>query len=371
MFSTRYPRSYRWVRAAFASAAAGALAACGADGSGSDPTGSDAGVGRGSSDGSSAVGEAGLDAALGAADADEGLVADAARDASTGCLSPEGGSGAGCYALACAGTTSRSLSENRDRLVADLAKRKCTDRCALWAALSQAERYIFLMDTAYLGDATSRVYPPGASNVETALDHAVALYSINAPDGSTLGGQDYNRIYLGFDALATCVMRSFATANPAHTVGYNQWLKSDDVAGPHGPFTQREMIYWYKAFYDLQSEGPQFHHWAKDSDFDQSGLNQRAGVCGVTDRSMTELTIAFDTFHNSDPLGDYAGRGGTGSQIVDQHVTVPANFSYTPTGCAVTAPVNTDPYGGNTFAGRGPVLINGACTSPTLGDGGC
>ena len=292
--------------------------------------------------------------------------------------SPDGADGgAGCYAITCT-TTVHSLQENRDRLVADLAKRKCTDACTLWAALNQAERYIFLMDTAYFGDPTSRLYPPPSTNVETALDHAVALYSINGPlagqgvDGSGRGGNDYNRIYLGFDALGECVMRNFAEANPAKTAGYNMWVKSDDLAGPHAPFTQREMIYWYKGTFDFQSEGPQFHHWHQDSDFSQSGINQRLGVCGNTDRSLVESTIAFDSYHNSDPLGNYSGRGGYGWQIVGQHSSIDPDWAYEPTGCPVTAPVNTDPYGGGTFAGMGPVQeSDGGCSAPVLGDAGC
>jgi hypothetical protein len=306
-----------------------------------------------------------------------GGMADAGPD---GCGSPgEGGAsdgGALCYANACPGVV-HTLQANRDRLVADLATRKCTDSCTLWAALNQAERYVFLMDTAYFGDPTSRLYPPGYDNLETALDHAVAMYSINGPlagqgtDGSGRGGNDYNRIYLGFDTLGECVMRNFTLANPTQEAGYNQWVKSDDLAGPHAPFTQREMIFWYKEWYDLQSNGPQFHHWHQDSDFTQSGINVRLGVCGCTDRSLTESTIAFDFYHNSDPLGDYSGMGGYGWQIVSMYVTIDADWAYMPTGCPVTAPVNTDPYGGGTFAGMGPTLVNGVCVATPIGDGGC
>jgi len=286
--------------------------------------------------------------------------------------------GAGCYAITCNAGGVHTLQENRDRLIADLARRKCTDSCTLWAALNEAERYIFLMDTTYFGDTSSRLYPPPSTNAETALDHAVALYSINGPlagqgvDGSGRGGNDYNRCYFGFDDFAKCVMRNFTAANPSMTAGYNMWVKSDDLAGPHAPFTQREMIYWYKAFTDLQSNGPQFHHWHQDSDFTQSGIDARLGVCGNTDRSLVESTIAFDFYHNSDPLGNYAGRGGYGWQIVDQHSSINADWAYMPTGCPMSAPVNMDPYGGGTFAGMGPSAISGGgCTNPVLGDAGC
>jgi hypothetical protein len=281
-----------------------------------------------------------------------------------------------CYGSATPATV-HTLQANRDRLVADLAKRKCTDSCTLWASLNQAERYVFLMVTTYLGDTSSRLYPPSYDNLETALDHAVAMYTINGPmagqgtDGSGRGGFDYNRIYLGFDPLAECVMRNFPIANPADTPGYNKWVKSDDVEGPHHPFTQREMIFWYKTIYDLQSNGPQFHHWHQDSDFTQAGINVRLGVCGVTDLSLSEMTIAFDAYHNSDPLGDYATMGGYGWQIVSQRSSVDAGWDYTPTSCAVTPPVNTDPYGGGTFAGMGPSLDAGGCYETPITDGGC
>jgi hypothetical protein len=290
----------------------------------------------------------------------DAIVVDAPSDASTA-IACATGAGSGCYAIAC-NVVPQSLQANRDRLVADLARRRCTTSCALWAALDQAERYIFAMDTAYFGAPASRVYPTSTGKLDTALDHAVALYSINGPDGSTLGGLDYNRIYVGFDALAECVMRDFAIAG-------NEWVKSDDLAGPHAPFTQREMIYWYKALYDLQSEGPQFHHWHADADATQSGLNARLGVCGVTDASIVESTIAFDFTHNSDPLGDYATRGGYGWQIVDQHVGIAAEWDYTPTGCAVTPPVDTNVSGGS-YAGMGPKLVNGVCVPPPPLPGG-
>jgi len=296
------------------------------------------------------------------------------------CTTGDAGADAGCYAITCDSGGVHSLQANRDRLVADLARRKCTDSCTLWAALNQGERTIFLMDTAYLGAPSSLLYPPGSASAETALDHADALYSINGPDAGQgilyngLGGNDYNRIYLGFDALAACVMRDFTIANPAHEAGYNQWVKSDDLAGPHAPFTQRDMIAWFKAALDPQTQGPQFHFWHQSSDFTQSGLDQRLGVCGVTDPSVTELTIAFDTIHDSDPLGSYpsdgASKGGLGWQIVDQFVGIDAQWTYTPSGCPATSPVNTSVTGGGTFAGMGPSLDGSACTSPALEDGG-
>ena len=81
---------------------------------------------------------------------------------------------------------------------------------------------------------------------------------------------------------------------------------------------------------------------------------------------------------NADPyleqtwVGDYSGRGGYGWQIVAQHSSIDPNWAYVPTGCPTSAPVNTDPYGGGTFAGMGPVQqSDGGCSAPVLGDEGC
>jgi hypothetical protein len=315
----------------------------------------------------------------GASGADAGP--DASPDAAPPqCAVPDGGGDAGCYAITCGPGNPRSLQDNRDRLLADLATRKCTDRCTLWAALNEGERDVFLMDTAYLGAPASLIYPPGSANAETALDHAIALYSINGPDAGQgvlyngMGGNDYNRIYLGFDALAACVMRDFSIANPTHVAGGNQWVKSDDLAGPHAPFTQRDMIAWFKATLDPQTQGPQFHFWHQDSDFTQSGLDQRLGVCGIADPTITELTIAFDTIHDSNPLGSYpadgTSKGGPATQIVDQFVGTGADWTYTPGTCSASAPVNTSTTGGGSFAGMGPSLVGSACAPAVSPDGG-
>jgi hypothetical protein len=379
-------KSSRWLGLACALALAGPpfwLLACGG---GSTPEGTpEAGPGSDGATGSDAYprrdvaqgtdgrnpGDSGPDRKADAEDAPGESAADAA--AGTGTCTGDAGAGDSCYAITCT-TTVHSLQENRDRLVADLAKRKGSASCAFWATLNQAERYIFLMDTVYLGAPASLVHPPGSSEMDTALDHAVAMYSINGPEAGQgvlangLGGNDFNRIYLGFDTLAQCVMRNFAIANPSHESGYNEWVKSDDLAGPHAPFTERDMIKWWKVFPpDLQSQGPQFHFWAKDSDFTQSGLDARCGVFDVTDPSVTELTIAFDFDHDSNPLGTYGkegpSMGGFGWQIVDQFVGIAADWTYMPSGCPTTAPVNTSTTGGGTFAGMGP-------SAPGLVDGG-
>ena len=78
-------------------------------------------------------------------------------------------------------------------------------------------------------------------------------------------------------------------------------------------------------------------------------------------------------FHDSNRSELLVGRhlGGFGWQIVDQFVGIDADWTYMPSGCPMTAPVNTTATGGGTFAGMGPSLDGGACSPPQpLGDGG-
>src|SRR5205807_10573596 len=127
-----------------------------------------AGTARPESDGGGAA-DAGLDGGATDAGLDGGATDGGAADGgSTGCRAPGDG---GCYASACEAQP-RSLRVNRDRLLGSLATRKSATSCALWAALNLAERTVFLMVTAYLGDSASRLYPPGFDDSETALDHA-------------------------------------------------------------------------------------------------------------------------------------------------------------------------------------------------------
>ena len=55
---------------------------------------------------------------------------------------------------------------------------------------------------------------------------------------------------------------------------------------------------------------------------------------------------------------------------MDQFVGITADWTYMPSSCPTTQPVNTSVTGGGTFAGMGPSYDAGVCTSAVLGDGG-
>ena len=268
------------------------------------------------------------------------------------------------------------LQENRDRLLAALAAEKKTDACALWGSLSLAERDIFEMVTAYLGSCDSRLALPPSSSDDAALDHAAKLYSINGPGladitaspvpsgGGACGGYNSNRVFIGFDQTAIDAMRAVHEKpglNPKNVAGYNKWRSSNDPGGPHTPFTERDMICWGGAPCWLSignSEGPTWHFFSKDGDLNAAGLQDRRGVCGVSDPHLVELTIAFNWDHESDPLCGPSWK----KEVVDK--VGHANFrTYQPNGSCAAPPANIDPASGKDHgeAGLGPDQVNHTC----------
>jgi hypothetical protein len=248
------------------------------------------------------------------------------------------------------------LGSNRDRLLDKLAKRKQTDVCTLWSSLNKSERDIFDMVTAYFNSCQSSLQGPSAQS--TALEDAVDLYSINGAGVGTdskCGGKDANRLYLSFnsgDKLAIQDMRR-------HVAG-NVWRGSDDLAGPHYPFTGRDMIRWKKMVLG-NSEGPQFHFFKSESDLNANGLKSRSGACGVTDPNVVEATIAFNWDHDSNPLCKKSWL----QEVADKSGEDP-QWDYRPSGCTATPPINSEVNGGGTHNGLGARLENNACVMDKL-----
>jgi hypothetical protein len=274
------------------------------------------------------------------------------------------------------------LQANRDKLLATLAAEKHTDACTLWGNLSLAERDIFEMVTAYLGSCDSRLFPPPSQNDDTLLDKAAKLYSINGPgladikaapvpsEGGACGGYNSNRVFIGFnedgikairDGWEKFGQRWGRILNPKHVKGYNWWRASNDLGGPHTPFTHRDMICWGGGPCWLRirnSEGPTWHFFADDGDLDAAGLRDRRGVCGIADPHIAELTIAFNWTHESDPLCAPSWK----KEIIDK--IGPVDFrSYKPNGSCNKPAITIDPGSGKDHgeAGLGPDQLLNTC----------
>jgi hypothetical protein len=125
------------------------------------------------------------------------------------------------------------------------------------------------------------------------LNHVSTLYAVNGSNGSNCGGMEYNRVFFQADDELIYLLR-----NP--WAGVPGLDNSQDLAGPHNPFTQsREGI-------EGQPRG-QTQQWAWD--YEATTLT-RNGVYGIYDPHIVEMDIDYDFFHHSNPECYYDGTYG-------------------------------------------------------------
>jgi hypothetical protein len=250
-------------------------------------------------------------------------------------------------------------SENRDRLLDTLAAAHGRpDRCAEWASMGQNQRGVFLTLTdlmygtfmypppykkylasnsaqgnciACLYDSaecragyecetngkTCLVYakpspyasypvcmgaPPSdtytvqqprtGASLEKMLDHVVQIYSM-AAETSSCGGGD-NRMYFSADDTLMYALRNLFSAPQG-------WRNSEDMAGPHSPFTQSRETHAGKP-------RGQTHQFAWDS---EAVWVQKSGMSTpVFDPHLVELDIDYNWIHDSNPECYYGGQYG-------------------------------------------------------------
>lgn len=129
---------------------------------------------------------------------------------------------------------------------------------------------------------------------DIALNHVDALYAVNGNNGSGCGGGDNHRLYFSADDQLIYALRNIDFSAP---VG---WRRSEDLGGPHSPFTQsRETMHG-------KPRG-QTHQWAWDY---QAGYVNRPGIYGVYDPHLVEMDIDYDWQHDSNPECFYGGTYG-------------------------------------------------------------
>lgn len=116
------------------------------------------------------------------------------------------------------------------------------------------------------------------------LNHVTLLYAVNGSNGSNCGGGQYNRVFFQADDELIFMLRNPWSGIPG--VNYSQ-----DLAGPHNPFTQS------REGFEGQPRG-QTHQWAWD--YEASYLT-RNGVYGIYDPHIVEMDIDYDFLHHSNP----------------------------------------------------------------------
>jgi hypothetical protein len=149
--------------------------------------------------------------------------------------------------------------------------------------------------------------------LEKMLDHVSHLYSM-AAETSSCGGSD-NRMYFSADDTLIYALRNLASAPQG-------WRNSEDLAGPHSPFTQS------RETFTGQPRG-QTHQFAWDS---EAVWVQKSGMtAAVYDPHLVELDMDYNWVHDSNPECSYGGvYGRTKYADLWSSQGYPADLSYSP-----------------------------------------
>lgn len=254
-----------------------------------------------------------------------------------------------------------SLPDNRERLFRRWITRHATPNlcaegdeacmCREWAALTCSQKGAFLTITHRLN--TSRLAAYVDPERRPLLDHVTDLYAISPHwQGAPIipCGGNGNRLFMSADPA---LHRAFAEANAVgfstfETDGVPDWHASEDLAGPHAPFTMSD---------ETQYGHPrgQNHFWAPNTPvcppspwppFMISGCFQQ--VCKpefrqcILDRAMFEIDQDYNWIHDSNTECYYPrGLGGVESgreKYARNHgaiagVRAGPDYDWAPAGC--------------------------------------
>jgi hypothetical protein len=207
-------------------------------------------------------------------------------------------------------TAPTELTLERDRLLDTLGP-----RCDVWSGFDDGQRAQLLLLTDLLGKRSA------LEDGSSALAHVVTLYAVRGQRSEgcvrCCGDGEYNRAYFSVDD---------ALAHALRTGGLAAWEDSNDLAGPHDPFTMS---------LETRAGQPtgQAHFFARNEDAVPLG---RMGVEGVNDAHAIEIDIDFNLVHESSPLCEYGGETGLERYERvwrDEGAGGDAELAYVPTGC--------------------------------------
>lgn len=247
------------------------LAACGGGGGGASDDGDDSGD----------VTDAALD--------DGALVSDASSDAPA---------------------APATLSEHRDRLFrGNPALGTGTDVCARWASLDASRKAVFLTLTHRLFISTLADSTPVLAEVT-----AVKLILGGGANGTTCGGAENNRLFLTVSPRLHQAMADTWNGTRMITDGATStWLHTEDLAGPHDPFTasdETDTGLSCLGLIELGSSKPptaQAHFFLDATD--AVPVQRGAGIDLPADPLLLEIDHDFDCLHQSNPTcRDFAAK---------------------------------------------------------------
>jgi hypothetical protein len=138
-----------------------------------------------------------------------------------------------CYAPAFTAAGNDALSSNRQRLLELYAQRKGISTCAAWSGWSRDQQEVFATMTDRLQRSTH------SQTGRSFLSHLDDLYGVVGRNGSSCGGENYNRAYFSMDPTLAATVRQIAALQPGATLSDPRstvWKRSCDP-NPHEPFS--------------------------------------------------------------------------------------------------------------------------------------
>jgi hypothetical protein len=200
-----------------------------------------------------------------------------------------------------AGTTGDSLSAHRDRLVrGNPALGTGADVCA--RCLDDSRRAVFLT-------LTHRLYISTLPDTSSALAHITTCELIlgGGASGTTCGGAENNRLFLTMDTTLWQLMVDTWNED-ATAIGDGAdatWIHTEDLAGPHDPFTASNETDTGLSCLGLIELGDSVPPTAQGHFFldgDEVPVQRGDGIDLPADPYLFEIDHDFDCLHQSNPV---------------------------------------------------------------------
>ncbi len=253
----------------------------------------------GCSDGDAAEADGG-----GSGDLDAGAVDAGTRDggarpdagARDGGLSPDAAGAHDAGGDADAGAPEPTLAGLRDALLGTM-----TDApCETWAGFDESRRAVFLT-------LTHRLFTSRTPDGRPMLSHIERLYLVlgGGDDGTSCGGAENNRLFLGMDAyLWQAMVDTWNDEGAIDDGGGSRWIHTRDIAGPHDPFdASAETDTGLRCTLLIETSGSrpptaQAHFFLEGS---AVPVERGSGISLPADPRMLEIDHDFDCLHRSNP----------------------------------------------------------------------
>jgi hypothetical protein len=222
-----------------------------------------------------------------------------------------------------------TLADHRDRLFrGNPALGTGADVCARWSSLDASRRAVFLT-------LTHRLFLSRLADDTPVLAEVTAARLIlgGGASGTSCGGAENNRLFLTISPRLWQALVD--TWNGTETIGdgaTSTWIHTEDLAGPHDPFTastETDTGLACLGLIELSGSKPPTAPAHFFLDGDAVPVQRGPGIDLPADPYLLELDHDFDCLHQSNPLCP-------GRDFAAEYVTRYGDFvpTWAPTGCS-------------------------------------